>query len=170
MTFVLSPPARSASTLAQLHHDLLEFGYLFVVAGGEERIDIDVLFGRDGGIAQDDTGGIARCRARSITRSDIRAVRFRKGLAQRLRETAFGPSVDKFVALFLLGASGIGIGDANVPERIFREDHAEALANNSLDSLSRFENFDVQFFARSKRGILHHAVEDDSRDLRGVSG
>ena len=31
--------------LAQLHHDLLEFGYLFVVAGGEESVDIDVFFG-----------------------------------------------------------------------------------------------------------------------------
>ena len=95
---------------------------------------------------------------------------FREAVAQRLREGAVRPDVLEFVALFLLGARRIGIGDANIPERIFGKHYAERFADRRLQGLPRLEDFHIQLFALGKGRILHDAIENDSRDLRRITG
>ena len=102
--------------------------------------------------------------------SNTCAVRFRKSIAQRLRKAAFRAHVLEFVALFLFGASGVGIRDADVPEGVFGKHDLERLADGSLQRFAGFEDFHVQFFARGKGRILHDAIKNDSRDLRGIPG
>ena len=55
-----------------------------------------------------------------------------KGIAQHLREGALGAGVDKFITFFLLGTRRVGIGHANIPERVFRENDAERRPDSCL--------------------------------------
>ena len=90
---------------------------------------------------------------------------FRKSVAQGLGKGAFCSDVLEFVAFFLLGTSRVGIGDADIPEGIFGKHYAERRAHGGLKRLAGFKNFNVELFAHGKGTVLHHAVEDDARDL-----
>ena len=99
----------------------------------------------------------------------MRTIRFRKSFAKRLRKAAFRTNVLELVALFLLGAGGVGIRDANVPEGIFGEHYTEGRTDGCLQRLARFKDLDVQFFAFGERRILNNAIKDDSRNLCGIT-
>ena len=91
-----------------------------------------------------------------------------KSFAERLRELAFRTNVLEFVALFLLGTGRVGIGNADIPERIFGEYNTEGLADSRLQGLARFQDFNIQLFVCRKRGIQHDAVKDNPLRSKGI--
>ena len=90
-----------------------------------------------------------------------------KSFAERLRELAFRTDILEFVALFLLGTRRVGIGDADIPERIFGEHDAEGRTDSRLQGLARFKDFDIQLFAFGERRIQNDAIKDDSLSAQG---
>ena len=57
---------------------------------------------------------------------------FYKCFAERLRESTFCTDVLEFVAFFLFGSGRVGIGNADVPERIFGKHDAEGFTDCRL--------------------------------------
>ena len=102
-----------------------------------------------------------------ISRSEGKAFPFTqsKPIAQGLGKGTFCADILEFVAFFLLGPCRIGIGDANIPEGVFGQHHAERRAHGGLERLAGFKDFHVELFACGKGTVLHHAVEDDAHDL-----
>ena len=91
-----------------------------------------------------------------------------KSFAKRLRELAFRTDILEFIALFLLGTGRVGIGNADIPERIFGEHDAEGRTDSRLQGFARFQDFDIQLFVCRKRGIQHDAVKDNPLRSKGI--